>query len=154
MQEILKLRNSDALNGALEWRKESEIGEFSDRATAVLLYPIKDRFYGSLRSTNRPSVSLAPHPRRHMVVTHRCVSPCGSDGFYAFHNKEEKTGVSGVSKKRPRESECASENRGIATSVINGILSSLHVKLGWTSPPPPPLLFSSALRPVPFYWDS
>lgn len=27
-------------------------------------------------------------------------------------------------------------------SVINGVLNSLHVKLGWTSPPPPLLFFS------------
>lgn len=66
-----------------------------------MLYPIKDRFYGSLRSTNRPSVSLAPHPRRHMVVTHRCVSPCGNGGFMHFTIKRQ--GESGVGKKSARE---------------------------------------------------
>jgi len=60
MQKILKLINLDVLDE--EKRVKQSRGEFSDRATAVLLYPIKDRFYGSLRSTNRPSVSLAPHP--------------------------------------------------------------------------------------------
>lgn len=43
-------------------------------------------------------------------------------------------GGGGGGKKRPRQQTgCAGragENRGIATSVINGILSSLHVKLG------------------------
>ena len=50
-------------------------------------------------------------------------------------------GRGGRGEKRPRErtglreaqnveAERTSENRGIATSVINGILSSLHVKLG------------------------
>lgn len=89
------------------WRKESEVepgGVFSDRATAVLLYPIKDRFYGSLRSTNRPSVSLAPHPWRHMVVTHRCVSPCGNGGFMHFTIKRKGRKRAGrVKRDRERE---------------------------------------------------
>lgn len=48
--------------GASEKGKTEKVWEAAPGATAVSLYPIKDRFYGSLRPANRSSVSLAPHP--------------------------------------------------------------------------------------------
>jgi len=69
------------------------------------------------------------------------VSPRGNDGFMHFTAKRRNKAREIKKKKkeerkrenRNSERDCVkstSEDRGITTYVINGILSSLHVKLG------------------------
>jgi len=139
MQKILKLINLD-----VGWRKEIEakpgrilrpsnssfaVSYQRSLLRVVAFHKSAVGFIGSTPMTTHggyASLRFALRKRR----------------FYAFHNKEEEKGESGMWMKRDRESgfvrnvqaKRASENRRIATSVINGILSSLHVKLGWTSP--------------------
>lgn len=156
MQEILKLINLDALDGVCcGWRKESEVesGRIlrpNDSSFAVsyqrsllwvvAFYKSAVGFIGSTPMTTHgdyASLRFALRKRR----------------FYAFHNKEEEEGESGVVKKRPRE---RTDLRGTCRRKPwnRDERNQRHIKLfarqTWLNIPLLPLL--PALRP--FYWDS